>query len=73
VLGYFNPVQLFATLWTGAHQVPQSVAFSRQEYWNELPNPPAGDLSNPGIELLLLVSCIAGSFFITGATWTALL
>ena len=56
VLSYFNPVQLFATLWTGAHHVPQFMAFSRQEYWNELPNPPAGDLSNPGIELLLLVS-----------------
>ena len=24
--------------------------FSRQEYWNELPFPSPGDLSNPGIE-----------------------
>ena len=24
--------------------------FSRQEYWNGLPSPPAGDLSHPGIE-----------------------
>ena len=26
-------VQLFATLWTVAHQVPSSMEFSRQEYW----------------------------------------
>ena len=26
-------VQLFATPWTVAHQAPQSVEFSRQEYW----------------------------------------
>ena len=25
-------------------------SFSRQEYWNELPCPPSGDLPNPGIE-----------------------
>ena len=27
-------VQLFATLWTVAHQAPQSMEFSRQEYWS---------------------------------------
>ena len=26
-------VQLFATLWTVAHQAPLSMGFSRQEYW----------------------------------------
>ena len=26
------------------------MGFSRQEYWNELPFPPLGDLSDPGIE-----------------------
>ena len=36
--------------WTAAHQVPLSIKFSRQEYWNELPFPPLGDLPNPGIE-----------------------
>ena len=30
-------VQLFATPWTVAYQAPQSVGFSRQEYWNEFP------------------------------------
>ena len=32
-------------------QVPLSMGFSRQEYWNRLPFPPPGDLPNPGIEL----------------------
>ena len=27
-------VRLFATLWTGAHQAPPSMGFSRQEYWS---------------------------------------
>ena len=36
--------------WTVAHQAPQSVGFSRQEYWNGLPFPSSGDLPNPGIE-----------------------
>ena len=43
-------VQLFATPWTVAYQVPLSMGFSRQEYWSGLPCPPPGDLSNPGIE-----------------------
>ena len=30
-------VRLFATLWTVAHQAPQSMGFSRQEYWSGLP------------------------------------
>ena len=29
-------VQLFATLWTAARQVPLSVAFPRQGYWSPL-------------------------------------
>ena len=43
-------VRLFATPWTVAHQAPQSMEFSRQEYWSGLPFPPPGDLLNPGIE-----------------------
>ena len=42
-------VRLFATPWTVAYQVPPSMGFSRQEYWNGLPFPSPGDL-NPGIE-----------------------
>ena len=43
-------VQLFATPWTVAHQAPQSMEFSRQEYWSGFPFPSPGDLPNPGIE-----------------------
>ena len=43
-------VQLFATPWTVAYQVPPSMGFSRQEYWSGLPFPSPGDLPSPGIE-----------------------
>ena len=36
--------------WTAAHQAPQSMGFSRQEYWSGLPFPSPGDLPDPGIE-----------------------
>ena len=32
-------VRLFATPWTVAHQAPQSMEFSRQEYWGGVPLP----------------------------------
>ena len=32
MLSHFSHVQLFATLWTVAHQAPLSMGFSRQEY-----------------------------------------
>ena len=43
-------VRLFATPRTVAYQAPQSMGFSRQEYWSGLPFPSPGDLPNPGIE-----------------------
>ena len=33
-----------------AHQAPQSVGFSRQEYWSGLPFPSPADLPDPGIK-----------------------
>ena len=33
-----------------AHQAPQSMGFSRQEYWNGLPFPPSEDLPDPGVK-----------------------
>ena len=39
-----------ATPWPVARQVPLFMAFSRQEYWSELPFPSPGDLPDPGIE-----------------------
>ena len=38
-------VQLFATPWTVAHQVPLSMEFTRQEYWNGLPFSSPGESS----------------------------
>ena len=35
-------VQLFATPWTGAHQAPLPMGFSREEYWSGLSLPPLG-------------------------------
>ena len=52
--------QLFATLWTAAHQAPVSKGFPRQEYWNGLPFPPLGDLPDPGIKPTSLA--LAGGF-----------
>ena len=62
----FSHIQLFVTPWTVARQAPLSMEFSRQEYWSGLPCPPPGDLPNPGIKLMSLVSlALAGGFFIT--------
>ncbi|CAI9172100.1 unnamed protein product [Rangifer tarandus platyrhynchus] len=38
------------TLCTIASQVPLSMGFPRQAYWNGLPFPSPGDLLNPGTE-----------------------
>ena len=35
---------------------PLSMGFSRQEYWSGLPFPSPGDLPDPGIEPMSLVS-----------------
>ena len=50
VLSHFSHVRLFATPWTIAHQVSLSMAFSRQEYWSELPCPTTRYLSDAGIK-----------------------
>jgi len=56
----------FATSWTIACQAPLSVQFSRQEYWNGLSFPSAGDLPDSGIEPASYVSpALAGGFFTT--------
>ena len=50
MLSCFSHVQLSATLWTIACQVPLSMGFSRQEYWSGLPCPTPGDLPDPGMK-----------------------
>ena len=50
MVSYFTHVKIIAAIQTAAHQAPLSMGFSRQEYWNGLPCPLPGDLSDPGIE-----------------------
>ena len=61
--------QLCPTLcdpWTVAHQVPLSMEISRHKYWSGLLCLPAGDLPDPGMELMSLMSpALAGGFFTT--------
>ena len=66
MLSCFSHVQFCETLWTVACQAPLSVGFSRQEYWSGLPLPPPGDLPNPGVEPMSLMSpALAGRFLTT--------
>ena len=73
VLSGFSHVRLCETLWAVAPRSPLSMGFSRQEYWNELPCPPPGDLPNTGIEPMSHIStALTGRFFTTSTTWEAL-
>ena len=51
------------TPWAAAHQGPQSMEFSRQEYWSGLPFPPPGDF--PDARIRLMSVALAGEFFTT--------
>ena len=42
--------------WTIACKAPLSMGLSRQEYWSGFPCPPPGDLSNPEMEPVSLMS-----------------
>ena len=53
----------FATSWTVATQVPLSMGFPRQEYWNGLPFHFPEDLSDSGIKPVS--PALAGGFFTT--------
>ena len=67
MLTHFSHVWFFVTLWTIVRQGSLSMGFSRQEYWSW-----SGDLPDPRIELVLLMSpASAGRFFTTSATWEA--
>ena len=62
-------VRLFVTPQIAAHQAPPSLGFSRQEHWSGLPCPPPGNLPNPGIEPVSLMSPgLAGKVFTTSTT-----
>ena len=61
-LSRFGHVWLYVTLWTVARQGQLSMGFSREEYWSGLLCPPPGDLIDPGIEPMALMSpALAGS------------
>ena len=61
-----SSIWFYVNIWTGACQAPLSFEFSRQEYRNGLPFPGSGDLPNPGIKPVSLVSsALAGGFFTT--------
>ena len=52
---------------------PLCRGFSRQEYWSGLTFRPPGDLTDPGMEPMCLMSpALARAFFTTSATWEAL-
>ena len=62
-------ILLFVTPLTVAHQALLSMGFSRQEYWSRLLFHPPGDLPDPDIELVSLVSpVLTNGFFTTSAT-----
>ena len=64
----FSRVRPFSTFWTVARRDPLSMGFSRQEYWSGLLCPPPGDLPDPGIEPVSLMSpSLAGGFFTASA------
>ena len=53
----------FTTPWIVACEVPLSMEFPRQEYWNGLPFPTPGNLPNPGTEPTS--PALEGRFFTT--------
>ena len=72
MLSHFSHGQLFANLWTVAHQAPLSTGFAQQEYCSGLSYPPPGHLPDSGIKPKSLIStALAGRFFTTSTTWEA--
>ena len=73
ILSHFDWEQLFMPPWTVTRQDPQSIRFSRQEYWRGLSFPPAEDFPDPEMEFMsLMYSALAGRFLTISATWKAL-
>ena len=72
VLNHFSFIQLFATLWTVASQLLCPWDSPSENTGVGLPCPPPGDLLDPGIEPVSLMSpALAGRFFTTSITWKA--
>ena len=47
-----------------AHRAPLPMGFSWKEYWSGLPFPSLRNISDPRIELMSCISCIADGFFV---------
>ena len=60
MLSHLSHVRLFEAPWTVARQAPLPMEFSRQEYWSGLPFPTPGDLLDPGIKPVSLMSTCIG-------------
>ena len=60
-----SSVQLCATPWTAAHQAPQSMGFSRQEYWSgvPLPSPELGREESKSQSLMITLRILTEEFF----------
>ena len=72
MLSCFSRVQLCVILWTVAQQAPRPWDSPGKNNWSGLPCPPPGNLRDPGIELVsLMSSALAGKFFTTSTTWEA--
>ena len=70
MLSHFSCARLFETLLSVTCKTPLSKGFSRQENWSGLPCPPPGDLPDPGIKPIYLMSpALEGGFFNTSTTW----
>ena len=63
-------VWLFAILWTIACQALLSMGSSPQEYWSGLPYPPAGNLPDPGMELIMSSALLGDSLVIYILYWS---
>ena len=63
----------FVTPWTVvAHQAPLSMGLSRQEHWSGLSFPSPGDLPDPGVQHVSLMSpALASGFLTISSTWEA--
>ena len=70
---HISHVRLSETLSTVACRASLSMKLSRQEHWSGLPCPPPGDLPNPGMVPMSLMSpASGGGFLTTSATWEVL-
>ena len=71
MLSHFSRVQLFATLWTIAHQAPLSMGFSRQECWSGHHALLWGSSQPRDGPQFLMSPALVGGFFTTQTTWEA--